>query len=245
MVLQHRADESSPPLVAPPSTPLPDSPSPSPVAHARPPRSLRKNFRALKRIAITAFRDAGEAQARQNAAAAVIQVHMRSKWNNMRNVQKSQVALTRARYRIRARKNASQEFADKIDGAYWEQGDRSLHHVDIWEKRMLLRKHPVVMNALRRWCGVVNIPVTFATFVELNMSMFKALISEFDIDEARECAIAEWEEDIKIAAEDGKLEHHGRETLLGASVFMDVIFSVADHCEYIRGLRTSLAASPA
>ena len=50
----------------------------------------------------------------------------------------------------------------EVNGEYYEQGDRDLHDKHVWEQRMLLRHHPLVKAALRRWCGVVRLPLTFS-----------------------------------------------------------------------------------
>lgn len=170
----------------------------------------------------------------ENAAAIIMQRAIKSKWTQLRNVQKGRALLTRSRYRIRARKNAAKEFeeqvAENVDGAFWEQGDRDMHSVSKWEQRMLLRKHPLVMTVLRRWCGVVRIPVTYPSYVELSIRLYKALVPDFDLEEAREVAEEEFLDEMKAAASNGLAEDRGTESLMPAGVFMDSIFELADHC---------------
>ena len=162
-------------------------------------------------------------------ATVMIQRFFRSKWTSLRNVHKSNLALTRSRYRIRGRRNAEQEFKDKQDGEYWEQGDIAMHDKDVWEKRMLLRKHPAVTEQLKRWCGAVPIPLPFDHYMRLMVRIYKAMLPDFDTEDALFTAEEDWQDDVNSAVELYGVTDMGTSTRLPAAALMDSLFQLADY----------------
>ena len=132
----------------------------SPIPH-------RSALRVMRRMNTLTRMQHANTDAMKVHAAIHIQSTFRKKkdWSEVRNLHKSTLSLTRARCRLRGRRLAKQDFQEVSDGEYWQQGDHAMHTRDMWEKRMLLRKHPLVTAVLKRWCGVLRTPVSLADYI--------------------------------------------------------------------------------
>ena len=170
----------------------------------------------------------------------VTKLNKPSHWSALRQLHQSNVQLQTMRYKAKAHALSRQEFVALGKGAaFWEQGDHSLHSADMYQKRMALRKHPLVARQLFKWCEIVDDPVPYKQYKELMLAIYKALIEPpFDIDDAIECANEDWAED------SGSLIGYGS---LSRRKYMDAIFQLADHWtmgvtgeEYAKFLRITL-----
>ena len=177
---------------------------------------------------ITSKTLADATQKDEEAAVVMIQRYVKSKWDSARNAHKAQLSLTRARYRIRGRRNAKEEFCEVVDGKYWEQGDLEMHDLKVWEQRMLLRKHPKVTAQLKRWCAIVPTPVCFDDYVQLMMRLYKVCLPEFCAEDAMFTAEEDWADDVKAAVLYHGVVDRGKKSRLPAPALMDSLFQLAD-----------------
>ena len=97
------------------------------------------------------------------------------------------------------------------------------------QRRYQLRQHPDVVRALQDWWSAAQSSVqggggdscevehlTRDDYVRLCMLVYQAVLENYDEDEARSAAEADWEHDTRGAAE------------LGCDLFMDALFELAD-----------------
>eukprot|EP00967_Tisochrysis_lutea_P115252 scaffold184507_cov33-Tisochrysis_lutea.AAC.5 len=102
-------------------------------------------------------------------------------------------------------KNISFARAEDKETPYWKQADTELNTEDAKNARMALRSHPAVLQALIPWwqtskrCAEVRIPHTDRLarpdYKDLCIRLYKALIDEWDEDEAYATAEEDCEED--------------------------------------------------
>lgn len=127
--------------------------------------------------------------------------------------------------RVKAHQLSDQEFAALgVDAEFWYQGDEALHGAEMLKKRMMLRKHPLVVHQIARWLMLVEQPVTHAEYTRLMVCIYKAIVrprwrdraGEFDEADARACAEEDWQSD----SDDG---------FLSTRSYLDGMFQLADH----------------
>lgn len=144
-------------------------------------------------------------------------------WGRMRNMHRASVDLSLARLRVKAHTLSQQEFhALGQDSQFWAQGDESLHNREVFEHRMMLRKHPLVMKQLNRWLCLIEQPAQYNSYVGLMLCIYKALVPPprrggFDEADARACAEEDWQADT------------GDDDVLSQREYLDCIFQLADH----------------
>ena len=150
-----------------------------------------------------------------------------SRWSSVRKTHHASVELSLSRLRVKAYRLSEQEFrALSVDADFWDQGDEDFHSAYMFEKRMMLRKHPLVVKQLTRWQKLIPQPVIYDDYVHLMMCIYKALVrppralqaqGSFDEADARACAEEDWQGDV------------GWDATLSTRHYMDAIFQLADH----------------
>ena len=122
---------------------------------------------------------------------------------------------------------------------------QALHTPSALRLRALLRNHPIVVQALEAWWmaalhtmrGASRLDMS--TYVLISKNLYKAVVEEWDEEDATENAFSEWNDEAAIKA---------GATTLSPSDFMDGMFELADiHTEHIdweecRGGCTHVAA---
>eukprot|EP00936_MAST-01D_sp_MAST-1D-sp1_P001369 g1369.t1 len=113
--------------------------------------------------------------------------------------------------------------------AYKTEGDPTWDHPENLEKRKQLMTHPDVTSVIDRFWGILDMlkdstgHLKKSSYLVLNFKLQKALLSDFDPDDARKGALIDWEEDVGP----------GRETMTGEEFFTSM-FELADMwCESI------------
>jgi hypothetical protein len=110
---------------------------------------------------------------------------------------------------------------------FWQQGDVSLETSEALEARCRLRKAPAVVEELQRWwstaqrsvqSGVDAAASTVARedYIRISRLLSKAMLPDFDADEAQRAAEEDWEDDSAGSPS------------LSRERFMDCIFELAD-----------------
>ena len=109
---------------------------------------------------------------------------------------------------------------------YWQQGDEALETPDMVEQRRALRQHPEVIETIEVWWSTAQRSLeqegrtvdglSHDRYVLMSTKMYKAMMREYDEEEARASAEADWEED------------SAGEALLSKRRFFDAIFELAD-----------------
>merc|ERR1712196_572820 len=104
---------------------------------------------------------------------------------------------------------------------YAAEGDASLHSDKALKKRRALRNHPkVVLHIKRLWSlimrGETCSELSKRGYIELNLRLYKALMPEFDAEEAIEAAETDWMNDV------------GDATAMGFGGFFDSVFELVD-----------------
>ena len=144
------------------------------------------------------------------------------KWKKVRDSQAGRNFITIAQQKAKATKGRSalfdEEHHEEEDAPYWKQGDASMHTQALWEIRMDLSTHPMVLDELHNWWlmlgnsfgpGAIEdeaaggaIKPRFAGLNEtmygkMQLRLYKALITPFDPTDARKCARDDWKADRK------------------------------------------------
>ena len=115
--------------------------------------------------------------------------------------------------------------------AYWEQGDPAMETEQAMRQRRQLRERPEVVAELRMWwdCALRSIQSRSSQkdslerpdYMRLSRLLHKALISEWDEEDAEACAAEDWETDSAGLP------------MIGEERFMDCIFELVDvRCSY-------------
>ena len=113
----------------------------------------------------------------------------RSKWIPIRLAEDATVRLQVAKLLAQAHQISEREFVVLgKDSPFWAQGNETFHQPDAIRRRMALRKHPLVVRQLFRWCKIVEDPVRRDQYVTLFCSCYKALVNPYDDMDARACA---------------------------------------------------------
>ena len=108
---------------------------------------------------------------------------------------------------------------------------QALHTPSALRLRALLRNHPIVVQALEAWWmaalhtmrGASRLDMS--TYVLISKNLYKAVVEEWDEEDATENAFSEWNDEAAIKA---------GATTLSPSDFMDGMFELADiHTEHI------------
>ena len=159
------------------------------------------------------------------------------------------------RTRTRLRKVDKSKVVFTEGAAIWQQGDDALYTDDAMRQRAAVRHNPEVLEYLHLWwttalnsmkrskakaVGAVGEPrLSKQYYVVMMKKMYKAMIEEYDEEDAGECAEEDWEHDA------------GGADTLSREGFCDAIFETADTwtktCEaaeyaaFLRALHARLA----
>ena len=109
---------------------------------------------------------------------------------------------------------------------YWMQADEALNTKQAWAQRAKLRKHPAVVAKLELWwhCALRSVQSGDAarttidkhSYIRLSRLLHKAMINEWDEEDAAACAEQDWATD-----------SNGR-AVIDEKRFMDCVFELAD-----------------
>lgn len=179
--------------------------------------------------------------ARHASAYAARHTH-RSKWKLMRALHHVNINFTLARLGLRAKLNAAQEISEAaataVGEAWHHQADQSLHGIEVWQRRMRLRKHPLVCEQLRRWTTMIELPCRYADYKELMLRVYKVLVTPFHRKEAEEACMEDWQRDVLDKVSEGEKAAGGTlrekrerrsQLRLHRTPYMDALFELADH----------------
>ena len=146
-----------------------------------------------------------------------------SKWARVQSVAHLGLAACAA---IRSSSKAAPHTAAPGTVPYFLQMDAAMDTQSAWAARRRLRTHPLVLDKLRLWwdCALRSVQsggsehtgLDHDSYVRLSRLLHKAMIEEWDSDDADACAAEDWRLDSEGLAE------------IGEERFLNCIFELAD-----------------